>query len=137
MNHIPLRQRIGLILDYEPTWSPEFGSGLAIFLWSVACFATADYSIRGEAWIMPSFGLLFGPLRWVLLVRVWYGPRVLVAAVASIWWGWIISALYVHYGVVPAMGAVAGVLSMDLYTMARFSSPCLRDILRELRGNGE
>ena len=128
---MPLRVRIAWLLDYEPTWFPELSSGLAISGWSLAVFVTADYQIRGGAWLLPCLGLAFGPLRWALLLRLWWGPRATTAAFGAAWWSWIICAASQRYGVVPMMGPIAGFLVLDLLTLLRFSAPSARDLLAE------
>ena len=128
-----LRGRIAWLLDYEPTWFPEFGSGLGILLWSAGCFLTNDWTVSGTDWLLPSIGLLFGPLRWVLLIRLWYPARMLAAFLAGVWWAWITCSLLHRMGIVPMLGAATAVFAMDALTTARFSMPAFRDLLIEFR----
>ena len=128
-----LRQRCAWLLDFEPTWFPESCSGLAIFGWALAAFITDDYHITGKAWIFPFFGIAFGPVRWALLLRLVYAPRVICAAIGATWWGWLIAAAGQHWGVVPMMGPMTAVMTLDLLTLARFSIPCWRDLSDDYR----
>ena len=128
-----LRSRVSWLLDYEPTWFPEAASGFAILGWSLAVFATDDYRIEGADWLMPVAGLLIGPARWLLTLRLWRGPRVTAAAVGALWWGWILIAAAQHWGVVPMMGPTSGMALLDLLTLGRFSIPGVRDLVADLR----
>ena len=124
---------VGRILIYDPSWFVEFGSGLAILLWSIGCFYTRDLNIHGTGWIVPSLGLALGPVRWVLLLRLWYGPRTVIAFFAAAWWGFIAIGFCQKLGIAPMLGVIASVCVMDTLTMSRFSIPCLTDLLAELR----
>ena len=128
-----LRSRVSWLLDYEPTWFPEAASGFAVLGWSLAAFVTHDYTIEGGAWLLPVTGLLIGPLRWLLTVRLWRGPRVAAGAAGAIFWGWILIATAQRWGVVPMMGPTSGMLLLDLLTLGRFSMPGVRDLAAELR----
>ena len=128
-----LRSRVSWLLDYEPTWFPEVASGFAILGWSLAAFVTRDYTIEGGAWLMPVAGLLIGPARWLLTVRLPRGPRVAAAAVGAVFWGWILIATAQRWGVVPMMGPTSGMLLLDMLTLGRFSMPGVRDLVAELR----
>ncbi len=133
MTREAMRHRLAWVLEYEPTWFPEFGSGLGAILWSLFAYMTDDIAIHGWAWCMPATGLfLLGPMRWVLLFRLRYTPRVLAAVCSAAWWGWIICGAGGRYGAVPMEGGYAVPFAMDLLTIARFSIPCLRDLLTEL-----
>ena len=82
---------------------------------------------------MPAAGLVIGPSRWLLTVRLWRGPRVAAAAVGALWWGWILIAAAQRWGVVPMMGPTSGMLLLDMLTLGRFSMPGMRDLVAELR----
>ena len=134
MTKANIHYRIAWLLDYEPTWFPEMASGLAVLIWSIGAALTVDYHVSGDAWIMPIAGMIFGPLRWALLFRVRYAPRVAAAFGGGVWWAWALCAAANHLGWVPGMGPVVAMLTLDVLTLARFSIPCVRDLYSDLRG---
>ena len=122
------------ILEFEPSWFAEFGSGVSMALWSLGAFLTDDIVIRGGSWVLPVIGIILGPLRWVLLWQRWYLARVMAATASALFWGWIAAAAAARYGMIPRASGPESWMLMDCLTMARFSLPCFRDLMVELRG---
>jgi hypothetical protein len=137
----PLYSRAAELLRIEPTWFGESGSGLALFGWSAACFFTPDFTIHGAAWALPCIGVVFGPFRWLFLrpvvLQAAFGPRMICATFSALVWAWIALSMGGVYGINPSMFMALGFCFIDLLTMARFSIPCARDLVVEMRGRHE
>lgn len=116
-----ISRRISNIIEYEPSWFSESGSALGILLWGYFALISDDYAVTGGAWVMPAVGLLFGPIRMLALFNLTPMLRVLLAAVAIIWWGWLIATLYAFKGSIPALSGYSIGAYMDVLTVARFS----------------
>ena len=126
-------RRFEWVMNYEPTWTLEFCSGIGLITWSIGALMTNDYSVTGTSLILPIFGLFFGPMRWLMLFRIRYVPRVTAAFFGSMWWAWLWAALVHRWGMVPGMGPLIAVFLLDFMTLLRFSVPCAREILQDLR----
>ena len=115
------KRRIVLILEHEPSWVAEFASASGIFAWPLFVWLTDDVTVNGWAWLLPLFGLLFGPTRMGLLFSLKPETRVAAAIAGFIWWSWIIISLFSMRGIVPAHAGYLVPLIADLLTVAKFS----------------
>ncbi len=119
-------KRIEFILLYEPSWFGEFISASGIFLWALATLWTDDFAISGWAWFMPAVGIVFGPLRVLLLFHLDPLPRVLAACGGFVWWSWLCWSMFLIFGIVPTLGAFAALVVGDILTVSKFSLAVLR-----------
>jgi hypothetical protein len=123
-----LTQMVWLI-EYEPTWFPEFGFGIGAIGWGIGCFLTDDLGgIAGWSWTLPVLSIVMGTVRCVVLLRLWYGPRVILTGLSALLVAWLWIGLAGHYGVVPMMGWMGGVFVIEMLTAAKFSIPCAREM---------
>ena len=123
-------RRLALIVQFEPSWFAECVSAIGILLWSVFAILTDNYGVRGWSLAMPVAGLLVGPSRLFLLFRLDAAPRVAMAAVGFVWWGWICFTLYDRLGIVPAHGALMALALGDLLTVLKFSLSASHQAMR-------
>ena len=116
------------LLEYEPTWFPEFGFGIGALGWGAGALLTDDIAVSGWACALPLAAGIGGLARCLVLLRLWYGPRVVLASLSALLWAWLWWGLAGRYGIIPMMGPLAGVFVIELLTAAKFSVPCAREL---------
>ena len=79
-------------------------------------------AITEWACALPGFGLLFGPIRIMLLFRLVPLPRVLAAMLGFVWWSGICYGAWVARGALPGLGAFQALAVGDILTVAKFST---------------
>lgn len=114
-------RRFWLILHHEPSWFAEIASAVGCTAWGAFALMSNNYSLGGEALIMPIIGLCMGPARVGLLFRLWPAPRVVAAAAGFLWWGWIACAVQKHFGIIPGIAPLAALALADFLTVLKFS----------------
>ena len=126
--------RVRFLLNFEPTWFPEFSAALAITVWGWGAWWTDEFTVSFTGYAIAAFCMAFGVVRWLMLLRLWWGPRALAAIVSAAFWAWVLAGLLTRFGMVPSLGQTCGILVADMLTLARFSLPCARDLINEYRG---
>lgn len=121
VDRIGLRQRVGLMLEFEPSWFAEAMSATGIFWWAAFALLSDDFDMHASAYVMPCLGLVAGPLRAALLFRLNPMPRVAAAAAGFVWWTTLLAGLMHQYGSVPMEGACLALMVGDALTVAKFS----------------
>jgi hypothetical protein len=123
--------RVAWLLEFEPTWFPEFGLGIAAFGWGLGQVLTDEIHVFGEGFVLPCFAMILGLSRCMLLMPRWYAPRVFLSGISALFWAWLFWALAGRYGIIGMMGMVWGLFVTDVLTACKFSMPCARDFYDE------
>ena len=116
------------LLEYEPTWFPEFGFAIGALGWGIGAMITDDINVRGWAYALPAFAVVLGIVRGVVLLRLWYALRVVTAALSALLWAWLFIGFAGKYDVVPMMGPLLGCFVTEVLTASKFSIQCAREI---------
>ena len=116
------------IVEFEPTWFPEFGFALGAVGWGVSSLLTDDYTVEGWARLLPALACVLGLIRMVSLLWMVGIMRVITATLGAFLIAWLSIGLISRFGIIGTMGWYGGIFVVELLTMAKFSIRSVRQL---------